>query len=201
MRINNNVCFLHKQGSKDIEERSPEKEKRKSKVRGDERKERKMNRKRVSVHKFNRKLCYLWCIFINNPYNRWKWYFFVYSFHVAIKCDSLVIVFVQICQRNTNFPTKLLIRQTLRFELTFDQKCKSIEAVLISMCQSVHVKRGLSFVWMWNELPSGVFPERYRFVDNGAKRVLLKSLHTQFIWHCKWFQTINWPRSVRWLGP
>ncbi|XP_068627551.1 THO complex subunit 2 [Battus philenor] len=33
-------------GSKDIEERSPEKEKRKSKVRGDERKERKMSRKR-----------------------------------------------------------------------------------------------------------------------------------------------------------
>ncbi|XP_072941770.1 THO complex subunit 2 isoform X2 [Epargyreus clarus] len=33
-------------GSKDIEERSPEKEKRKSKLRGDERKERKMNRKR-----------------------------------------------------------------------------------------------------------------------------------------------------------
>ncbi|KAH9641006.1 hypothetical protein HF086_015102 [Spodoptera exigua] len=33
-------------GSKDIEERSPEKEKRKAKLRGDERKERKMNRKR-----------------------------------------------------------------------------------------------------------------------------------------------------------
>ncbi|XP_041973437.1 THO complex subunit 2 isoform X2 [Aricia agestis] len=33
-------------GSKDIEERSPEKEKRKAKVRGDERKERKMSRKR-----------------------------------------------------------------------------------------------------------------------------------------------------------
>ncbi|XP_013134643.1 PREDICTED: THO complex subunit 2 [Papilio polytes] len=33
-------------GSKDIEERSPEKEKRKSKIRGDERKERKMSRKR-----------------------------------------------------------------------------------------------------------------------------------------------------------
>ncbi|XP_022828903.1 THO complex subunit 2 isoform X1 [Spodoptera litura] len=35
-----------KQGNKDIEERSPEKEKRKAKLRGDERKERKMNRKR-----------------------------------------------------------------------------------------------------------------------------------------------------------
>ncbi|XP_026748281.2 THO complex subunit 2 isoform X1 [Galleria mellonella] len=35
-----------KQGTKDIEERSPEKEKRKTKVRGDERKERKMSRKR-----------------------------------------------------------------------------------------------------------------------------------------------------------
>lgn len=41
--------FLHEQGSKDIEERSPEKEKRKSKIRGDERKERKMSRKRVSI--------------------------------------------------------------------------------------------------------------------------------------------------------
>ncbi|XP_028178904.1 splicing factor U2af large subunit A-like [Ostrinia furnacalis] len=37
-------------GSKEIEERSPEKEKRKAKVRGDERKERKMSRKRVSIH-------------------------------------------------------------------------------------------------------------------------------------------------------
>ncbi|VVC89139.1 unnamed protein product [Leptidea sinapis] len=36
-------------GSKDIEERSPEKEKRKTKVRGDDRKERKMNRKRDRV--------------------------------------------------------------------------------------------------------------------------------------------------------
>lgn len=42
--------FLHKQGSKDIEDRSPEKEKRKAKVRGDERKERKMSRKRVSCY-------------------------------------------------------------------------------------------------------------------------------------------------------
>lgn len=40
--------FLRKQASKELEERSPEKEKRKTKVRGDERKERKMNRKRVS---------------------------------------------------------------------------------------------------------------------------------------------------------
>lgn len=44
-----NMYFLKKQGSKEIEERSPEKEKRKAKLRGDERKERKMNRKRVSV--------------------------------------------------------------------------------------------------------------------------------------------------------
>lgn len=44
----NNVDFLNKQGSKELEERSPEKEKRKTKLRGDERKERKMNRKRVS---------------------------------------------------------------------------------------------------------------------------------------------------------
>lgn len=40
--------FSAKQGSKEIEERSPEKEKRKAKLRGDERKERKMSRKRVS---------------------------------------------------------------------------------------------------------------------------------------------------------
>lgn len=46
---NINIFFLQKQGSKDIEERSPEKEKRKAKLRGDERKERKMNRKRVSI--------------------------------------------------------------------------------------------------------------------------------------------------------
>lgn len=45
-----NIFFLREQGSKEIEERSPEKEKRKAKVRGDERKERKMSRKRVSVH-------------------------------------------------------------------------------------------------------------------------------------------------------
>lgn len=49
-RVSNiNIFFLQKQGSKDIEERSPEKEKRKAKLRGDERKERKMNRKRVSI--------------------------------------------------------------------------------------------------------------------------------------------------------
>ncbi|KAI8440244.1 hypothetical protein MSG28_001623 [Choristoneura fumiferana] len=35
-----------KKGSKEIEERSPEKEKRKTKLRGDERKERKVSRKR-----------------------------------------------------------------------------------------------------------------------------------------------------------
>lgn len=45
-----NMYFLNKQGSKEIEERSPEKEKRKAKVRGDERKERKMSRKRVSSY-------------------------------------------------------------------------------------------------------------------------------------------------------
>lgn len=45
--INANIFFC-KQGSKEIEERSPEKEKRKAKLRGDERKERKMSRKRVS---------------------------------------------------------------------------------------------------------------------------------------------------------
>lgn len=44
----NNLDFLNKQGSKELEERSPEKEKRKTKLRGDERKERKMSRKRVS---------------------------------------------------------------------------------------------------------------------------------------------------------
>lgn len=44
-----NVYFLHEQVNKDVEERSPEKEKRKAKVRGDERKERKMSRKRVSI--------------------------------------------------------------------------------------------------------------------------------------------------------
>lgn len=49
--ININLIFLHEQGSKEIEERSPEKEKRKAKLRGDERKERKMNRKRVSLNK------------------------------------------------------------------------------------------------------------------------------------------------------
>lgn len=40
--------LFYKQGSKEFEERSPEKEKRKSKIRGDDRKERKMSRKRVS---------------------------------------------------------------------------------------------------------------------------------------------------------
>lgn len=43
------IYFSAKQGSKEIEERSPEKEKRKPKLRGDERKERKMSRKRVSL--------------------------------------------------------------------------------------------------------------------------------------------------------
>lgn len=43
------IYFSAKQGSKEIEERSPEKEKRKPKLRSDERKERKMSRKRVSL--------------------------------------------------------------------------------------------------------------------------------------------------------
>ncbi|KOB76441.1 THO complex subunit 2 [Operophtera brumata] len=47
LRLYANIFFC-KQGSKEIEERSPEKEKRKAKLRGDERKERKMSRKRVS---------------------------------------------------------------------------------------------------------------------------------------------------------
>lgn len=59
---NSNVLFLREQGSKDIEERSPEKEKRKSKLRGDERKERKMSRKRVSnILTF----LFLYCFFLS----------------------------------------------------------------------------------------------------------------------------------------
>lgn len=42
------MFFFNKQANKEIEERSPEKEKRKTKLRGDERKERKVSRKRVS---------------------------------------------------------------------------------------------------------------------------------------------------------
>lgn len=49
------ICYITRfsaeQGSKEIEERSPEKEKRKAKLKGDERKERKMSRKRVSIFK------------------------------------------------------------------------------------------------------------------------------------------------------